>query len=289
MPLIPLAAALAFPFAALALKRALACTRDLWGVIFICNAVLALAFLPFLFKTADSVPAPQGWQPMLAGLFFFLGQIAAFKSFQGDLSIAIPVQGAKVLLVAFLAMFVLGQGIDTRIWAASGLSVAALHFLHDESGKNGEAKSVWHTLLYACFAAFAFAAFDISVQKWAPHWGPQRFGPWAFLSQASLSFCLLLAPHQDRFRYGGGGWAWLLSGALGMAVITVALVFAIGAFGKATEVNLLFNSRCLWGVVAIWMLGKKFGNLEAGCGRRTMAHRLGGAGLMMAAVFIELF
>ncbi|MEO7426725.1 MAG: hypothetical protein ABI036_16165 [Fibrobacteria bacterium] len=82
---------------------------------------------------------------------------------------------------------------------------------------------------------------------------------------------------------------WLLSGALAMALITFTLVNVIGAFGKATQVNLLYNSRCIWGVAAVWLAGKWFGNREAGSGgRRGMSHRLGGATLMMAAIALAL-
>jgi hypothetical protein len=278
-----------FPFAALALKRAIEKTRDLGGVIFVCNVVLALVFLPLFLKAAHPVPTSAYWQPLLAGFLFFLGQVAAFKSFQGELSIAIPVQGAKVLLVAFFAQLILGQSVDARTWVASGLSVAAIHFLRDEGGADPRLMPAWLTLIYAGFAALALAGFDIAVQKWTPGWEAHRFGPWVFLTQAFFSLTLLREPHPGRFRYGAEGWGWLLPGALGMALITFVLVMVIGTYGKATEVNLLYNSRCIWGVAAVWLAGKWFGNREAGRGgRRRMSHRLGGAGLMMAAIAMAL-
>jgi hypothetical protein len=68
----------------------------------------------------------------------------------------------------------------------------------------------------------------------------------------------------------------------------LGLIFVIGSSGNATLVNLLFNSRCLWSILFIWMLGRWFGNHEADSGKRVMTHRLGGAALMMTALLIAM-
>jgi drug/metabolite transporter (DMT)-like permease len=239
--------------------------------------------------TANAGTTQAIWQPILAGLFFFLAQAAAFRSFAtGALSIAIPAQGAKVLLVAALTLMMLHQPVGLRIWIAAALTVAAMYFLRDNQGDRGKRKREFSTLAYAAAAAACFAAFDVSIQKWSPVWGNHRFAPWAFLAQAALSFSLLLLPGKDRFRFSARAWGWLLAGAAGLALITLALVATIGGFGNATQVNILFNSRCVWSVLFIWLAGSWFGNREADEGRSSMAHRLAGAGLMMAAVVLAL-
>jgi drug/metabolite transporter (DMT)-like permease len=254
--------------------------------------MIALAFLPFFLFPGKPVPIANAWQIPFSGFLFLLAQMAAFKSFaSGDLSIAIPAQGTKVLLVAAFTLLMLGQNVGLRQWGAAALTVGAIYLLQDRpASSERKRKQVLTTLAYAMVASLAFAAFDVAVQKWTPQWGMNRFGPWAFLGQAVLSLALLLFPgSRGRLRYPSRTWAWLIAGSLGMAVITLALVLTIGLFGKATLVNICFNSRCVWSVVFVWLSGKWFGNREAKSGRRAMAHRLAGAAFMMAAIILALF
>jgi hypothetical protein len=189
-----------------------------------------------------------------------------------------------VLLVAAFTVSALGQSIGPRIWAAAGLTVAAIYLLQDRSaGKRGR-KGIRNTLGYAMLASAAFAAFDVSVQKWTPEWGMQRFGPWVFLGQALLSGSLFFFPGRRFSGYPAETWVWLGAGAFAMALITLGLVLVIGLAGKAALVNILFNSRCVWSVAFIWLGGNWFANKEARSGKRAMAHRLAGAGLMMGAI-----
>lgn len=288
--IVPFAAALLFPLIAMALKRAMELNRDPWLALLVSNLAIALVFLPLFAWDGKPAPLDRIWQPIAAGVVFFIAQVAAFKSFaMGDLSVAIPAQGTKVLLVAGFTLLLIGENVGPRQWGAAGLTVAAIHFLQDrESGKRSRARLV-ATLAYALLASVAFAAFDVSVQKWTPEWGMQRFGPWVFLCQAVLSISLLWFPGRRRLVHPARTWLWLGAGALGMALITFALVLVIGVYGKATLVNILFNSRCVWSVVFVWLAGSWFANKEAQSGgRRAMAHRLLGAGFMMAAIGLAL-
>lgn len=287
--LIPLAAALLFPIATLALKRAMEINRDPWGTLFIANMVTALAFLPLFALEGKSADPALFWQPVLAGALFVIAQAAAYKSFQvGDLSVAVPAQGTKVLVVAGLTVWLLGQDVGWNLWAAAGLTVLAIVLLQDrESARPGEARRrLLGTLVLALLASVSFAAFDVLVQKWSPHWGAFRFGPWAFVAQGLMSVGLLALPGPRCRGYGHGAWGWLTFGSLAMASITIGLVLAIGFYGKATLVNILFNSRCVTGVLAVWVVGRWFGNGEAGSGRNAMVHRLLGGLCMLAAIVL---
>ncbi|MDB5106169.1 MAG: EamA-like transporter family protein [Fibrobacteres bacterium] len=289
--LIPFAAALLFPFATMALKRAMDLARDPWGTVFVSNAAIAAVFLPLFLFEERAASQGNAWQLLLSGAVFFLAQAAAYKSFSaGDLSVAVPAQGTKVLLVAVFTLLMTGQNVGVRLWGAAGMTVAAIWFLQDrESGGTRDRRRVLRTLAYAMAASIAFAAFDVFVQKWSPEWGLHRFGPWVFLCQALLSVSLLLLPCKGRrLRYDGRTWAWLAAGSAGMAVITLALVLTIGIYGKATLVNILFNSRCVSSVAFVWLAGRWFGNREAKSGRRAMGHRLLGAGFMMAAIALAM-
>jgi drug/metabolite transporter (DMT)-like permease len=285
---VPLVAAVVFPLSALALKRASEATRDVWGMAFVCDLVVGLAFVPFLFGGHGPPAGASWWQPLAGAAAFCLGEAAAFKSFQGDLSVAIPMQGAKVLLVALLAWAALGQSPGARFWLAAALSVAAVHFLNEPGPAGGGPRRILVTSLWAGLASLGFAAFDVAVQAWSPAWGTRAFAAYAFTAQACLSLAFLAFPPRRRFRWSRSQWGWALSGAGVMACITIGLTLAIGGSGQAAMVNLLFNSRCVAGVVFVWAAGRWFGNREAESGRRVMARRLGGAGLMLGALGLAL-
>jgi drug/metabolite transporter (DMT)-like permease len=285
---VPLLAALAFPVAALALKRATEFSRDVWGLVLICNITVALVFAPLLFSLHGPPAGGEWWQPLAAGAVFCVGQIAAFKSFQGDLSIAIPMQGAKVLVVALLAWLALGQSLGMRFWGAAALSVAAIHFLNEPGPAGDGPKRILATSLWAGLGALAFAAFDVAMQAWSPRWGARAFSSCAFAAQAIFSLPLLAFPPRRRFRYSAAQWRWVLLGAGLLAFITLGLALVIGQSGQAAMVNLVFNSRCIASVVFVWLVGKKFGDREADSGRRVMARRLQGAALMLAAIGLAL-
>lgn len=285
---VPLLAALAFPAAALALKRATEIGRDLWGLVFLCNLAVALVFFPLLFPLRAPPAGGAWWQPLAAGAVFCVGQIAAFKSFQGELSTAIPMQGAKVLLVALLAWLVLGQSLGIRFWGAAALSVMAIHFLN-EPGPGGDGpRRILATSLWAGLASIAFAAFDVAMQAWSPRWGARAFSSYAFAAQAVFSLPLLAVPPRRRFRHSAAQWGWISLGAGLMALITLGLALVIGESGQAAMVNLIFNSRCVASVIFVWAAGKRFGNRESDSGRRVMARRLEGAALMLGALGLAL-
>jgi drug/metabolite transporter (DMT)-like permease len=285
---VPLLAALVFPFAALALKRGSEATRDLWGMAFACDLVVGFAFVPFLFGGHGPPAGATWWQPLAAGAAFCLAQAAAFKSFQGDLSIAIPMQGGKVLLVALLAWAALGQSPGWKFWGAAALSVLAVHFLNEPGSGGRGPRRILVTSLWAGLASLGFAVFDVSVQAWSPAWGTRAFAAYAFAAQACFSAVFLAFPPRRRFRWSRSQWGWALSGAGTMALITIGLTLAIGSSGQAAMVNLLFNSRCVSGVVFVWAAGRWFGNREAESGRRVMARRLEGAALMLGALGLAL-
>ena len=78
-------------------------------------------------------------------------------------------------------------------------------------------------------------------------------------------------------------WPWLLGGATLLAIQAAGMGFAIGAFGDATAVNIVYSSRGLWAVLAVWWIGHWFKNDEQHLGGAVLRLRLWGAGLMLAA------
>lgn len=297
---LPLLCGVVFPLVAWWLKQGMERAQDPWGVLLASNvaAVLPFAVMAFL---------PEGWLPasepssghdvplpaLLCGAFFFTAQIASYQSLaRGDLSLAIPVQGLKVILIALFALLFLGQSGGWNLWAAALLIPVSLFFLREHPPGARETRRYRLTIALALAAAAGFAAFDTGVQAWAARYGTVRFGLWAFLFQALLSLGLYFMPGRAaRFRYPGRVWWPLLAGSLGMAVITFVIVGVIAASGRAAWVNILFNSRVLWSVILPLVLGRWLGTREAlrPGGRRLLAGRALGAALMLASIVLAVW
>jgi hypothetical protein len=84
-------------------------------------------------------------------------------------------------------------------------------------------------------------------------------------------------------------WPWLAAGSGFIALQSVIFVFYIAKFGNATAANVIYSSRGLWSIVAVWVAGHWFQSAEQHLGRRVLLWRLAGAALMMAAIALVLF
>jgi hypothetical protein len=70
--------------------------------------------------------------------------------------------------------------------------------------------------------------------------------------------------------------------------VMVMLVTAIARFGDATAINIVYSSRGLWSVLAVWLFAGRIGIGERGLGAATLRRRLAGATLMMVAIVLVL-
>jgi len=292
--LLPLASAIVFVVAALLLKRAADLGADVWRTTRIINYTSALVSTP-LWLLGGTIPsASLWWQPAVAGMLFFAGQVFTLLALStGDVSVATPVLGVKILLVALLTAVLIGDPIGARLWAAAGLSSAAIALLNVNGGvARAQAHArVGTTLALAALGATAYACFDVLVQKWSPVWGTGRFVPLAMACAAAYS----LAPH----RFGAPRRApdeqtspaytrWLVGGAVCFAVQGLMFISSISIYKQATSANVLYSSRGLWSVVAVWGIGHWFTNRERHLGARVLAWRFVGAILLMAALLMVL-
>ena len=106
--LLPLVSAFVYAIAALLLKRATERGIGPWRVNFVTNWIQCALFAPFWFVGG----APFAWDRFahaaICGATFFSGQIFTFLALsRGDVSVATPVLGTKVIFVAFLVVIVL--------------------------------------------------------------------------------------------------------------------------------------------------------------------------------------
>lgn len=284
--LLPLTSSILYVVGALYLKQAASQGIDVWRTGLVCNAMTAILFL-LLWPLGGQIPGVWDfWQPAVVALLFVGGQTSTFLALEkGDVSVATPVMGAKVVLVAFFTVGITAQSVRPALWGAAALSSLGIALLNRRSPEDGH-HHVLRTIWLALQAAAAYALFDVLVMNWAPDWGTGRFLPVTMLMGGTLSLLFVPLFHQPISMLRAADWRVLLSGGAFLALQAVILVTTLAKFGDATAVNVIYGLRGLWSVAAVWLVGHWFANRERAIGARGMKWRLIGAALLSAAVIL---
>lgn len=255
-------------------------------MIFVTNWVMAIAYLPLIRFAGGRFTESCVWDAAWAGTAFFTGQIFTFLALvKGDASVATPVMGTKVILVALLTVLLLHEPVPVQWWIAAFLTTVAAGLLG--RANRGAKRNQTFTIASAFLSASAFAYTDVACQKWVPVYGFSRFIPAMFLSTAVLSFGLIPIFRGSLRQLPARTWRWLLSGAIILALQALAMAYVIGIYGHATVVNIVYSSRGMWSVLLVWFAGQWFENNEKSeHGHGVMATRFAGAGLILTAIFV---
>lgn len=299
---LPLAAGFGYACGAVAIKRALGAGVSGDWVNLFCNAFMAVLFQGLWLLPGHPLTLGMILPPVVCGVLFFLGQIFTFKAIDtGDVSVATPLLGSKVLLVALFSFFLIGKSLPDAIWVASlmaSLGIALISY-----SPAGNHARLLEAVAWSLGAASVFALTDVLVQRWVPSVGYSRFAPIMFGSVGlfSLVYVLRLMSSRDSFRGGGTlsflgagssfstSLPWLLGGAMLLAIQALAMYSAIGIFGSATMTNILYGSRCLWSVLLVWFLGSIDSDISAvRHPRGVILRRLIGSVLLLGAMALVL-
>lgn len=289
--LLPLASSMAYVIGALLLKRSSGFGVGLWRTTFVANVMHAVCLAPF-WGLGTGTGGGVWWQPVVTSLLFMLGQVATLRAIEkGDVSIATPVLGTKIILVALVSSLLLPDPIPLKWWIAAALSVAAIVLLNrqptDHAAGSGAA-TIGPTITAALAAAVAFAFFDVLVQKWAPRWGVGRFLAINFIALAVCSLALIPAFSASLKEINRPAWPWLLAGSTLLGLQAAGLTISLGTYGDATAINVVYSTRGLWSVLAVWWIGHWFKSDEQHLGSKVLRLRFYGAGLMLLAVGLVL-
>ena len=268
------------------MKRSSQLGVGLWRTTFVANLIVAALFSSLWLQGGKTIEWHDLWQPGIIALCLFFGQIFQFLAIErGDISVAVPVFGVKVILVAMLTPLLTGDAVGMKLWVAALLSVIGITFLNrKEDGQ--PPRNLGITFLAGGMGAICFAMFDVLVQRWGPSWGAGRLLPCIFWINGLLSFLLIFKFSAPLRTVPQAAWPWLTLGSALLGMQSILFVSTLAVFGKATSANIVYSSRGLLSVLLVWLVGHWFANSEQGLGPRIMRWRLAGALLMLSAIVL---
>ena len=188
--LLPLFSSVVFVFGMMFARKALGRGARAWTGTFYGNLWLGLIWLLVGVSRWDVIPVAEWWHAVIVGLLFFLGQCFTYMAFRyGDVSVATPIFGVKILIVAVLSSFLTGQRISTTFWIAAFVATAGIILVQYGcgAGQRHEKKRVLLTVVTAMSAATCMSLFDVCLQRWGVISGALRFLPVRCCSQELLS------------------------------------------------------------------------------------------------------
>jgi len=284
-----LAAALGYTLATFFLKASLIkgatpARLNLWA-----NIAMAIIVQPlWLLDDPNHLNAP--WLlPVVVTLTFFLGQVFTFAALSsGDVSVATPVIGTKVLLVTLLNALFFGMEISVAWWVAATLASLAIAVIAGVIPKGG-LNSLLLTAGYALAAALSFSLTDTLIQHWTDKHDPMALLPSMFGGVGLFSILYYLITDRRAFLMPKQQRKPLIVGAFLLGLQCALMFLSLTWTSDATATNVVYSMRSLLTVVAASTLGGLFGLAEARQPRHIMIARLCGAALLFISIALILF
>lgn len=247
----------------------------------------ALLLLPFSFFYTDPLPLKNWYEPFAAAICFSSGMFFFIRALRtGDLSLVAPISGVKPVLAAVLVATLLGTPVSTNTWVACLLTVVSLFILRTPNVSTSH--SFLRTAAFTLMSAFSFALCDTCFQRWAADWGTLRFAVITF-SIASCAATALIpffdTPWKQMRR---AARTHVLTGALFCALPGLFMSYALGRYGHAAEVNVIYSTRALLSIFMIRLLGNWIGSHERHISRRTLILRIVGTAVLTGAVILVI-
>lgn len=264
-----------------------------WTGTFFGNLWLAMIWACIAVYRGEIVPREAWTDAGIIGLLFVLGQLFTYLAYQfGDVSVATPIFGVKVLIVAIVASVLAREDVPGVIWVAGVLASAGVILIQwSGGGADQEDKPTRPglTVLVALCAAFSLSLFDVCLQKWVKGtWNSFAFLPVMFGTAALLSVVFLPKVDSLKRLRKLKATKWMLGGTILMAAQAMSMCYSLAQFGDAARINIVYALRGLWGVLLAWLLARALGTNEASVGKTVMLRRLAGAVLLTSAVVLAI-
>ncbi len=284
--LLPFLAAISFAFGSLIYKRAYAEGAGVVHAVVVNNVVLGLLFLPLMFVDSKPVPWELWYLPVTAAVPFALGHLMNVASLRvGDVSVATPLLGSKVMFVALILWVVFREPLSVAQWVAAGLTTTGVLVMGFTDLRPDRSLGVTTALALGCAGAFALT--DVLIQMWASRFGVWNFLALLFTSMGLFSLVGLAFFGRSALRAPATAWKWLGFG-VGMSGIQAILITgSIGIWKDAAGANVVYSTRGLLSIAFVWFFGHRLKNTERqAAGGRAMLQRTLGGVLILAAVFL---
>ncbi|MCI0535597.1 MAG: DMT family transporter, partial [Verrucomicrobiales bacterium] len=206
--LLPLIAAVAFAFGSMVFKRAFEEGAGLVHAVVVNNVALGILFLPLLWLEPGPVPLANWHMPVLTALAFVVGHLLNVLSLRiGDVSVATPLLGSKVIFVAVVGWLVFGTRFNAAQWAAAALATAGVAVMGLTDFRAGGRMGLTTVTALGCAAAFALT--DTMIQAWGGAFGVWSFLALQFAALAVLSLTILPFFGPASFRAPRKAWKWI--------------------------------------------------------------------------------
>ncbi|WP_231617487.1 DMT family transporter [Novipirellula aureliae] len=282
--LLPFAASILFVCGLIFIKRASELDVGPATILFFSNMMSTLLFSCFWLLGGPGQPIELIWQPIALACLYMMGLVFTFASVQaGDVSIATPIFGTKVIFVTLLLTFATSESVTSVVRYAAFMATMGI-VLIQWTGRGNRRRMIL-TIVLALSAAISFASFDVLVQAWSPSWGIGRILPPLYWSVGLISLGLIPWVDWDRMKISKVRRA-VLPGTLLVSTQAVCIILAVALFGDAARVNVVYALRGLWGVTLAWAAAKIWGGAEADLPKSIMIKRVIGACLLTAAVIL---
>jgi len=280
-----LVSAIAYSVGALFTKQAMTGGCGPYRVTAFSIWAAALLLFPFAFLYSDPLPLHLWFQPLIAAVCFSFGStffIVALRT--GDLSIVAPVSGIKPILNALLVAALLGVTVPVSTWIACGLTALALLVLRTPNSTTSH--SFLRTTVIVLLAVFSFALCDTCFQHWAKNWGVLRFAAITFTTSSMAALALIPFFSTPWKRLPRQVKIHTLAGCTCCALPGLCMGLAMGRYGHAPEVNVVYSTRAIFSIGIVWFFGRHIGNIEHTAGRTVLFRRLAGALILLIAIVL---
>jgi drug/metabolite transporter (DMT)-like permease len=286
----PLICAFIFALASLFMKRGLTEGAGTTRTVFVTNACFFLALLPLWWIFPTEVTPALLWAPAAAGVVAFLGGVFQMMALKiGDVSVATPLLGGKVLFVALISTLILGNVLPFSWWIGAVLAGTGVFFLGQVPGATKSTNRLGLTILLSVFSVASFAMMDILIAGWGKQFGFQRFVVLQQVVTILLSLALIPLFKDSLWKMSRRCWPWLVGGSLLIVLQFYILNWTISTYKDPIAINIFYSSRGIWSVFLVVTVGPFLGNNERGHGWPILWRRSLGATLLFAAICLVVF
>jgi len=271
-----------YAIAAVFSKQALSKGAGILRLSFVVNLVFLPLFSVLLFRHELPVDWANIYKPLLAGVFFFAGQVFTFAAIRvGDVSLQTPIMGTKAVFAVVIVAVCGIELVSISMFVAALIAMLAVALL----GLSGDgAERVGASISLAVLSSLFFAGSDVMVGAFADSFGVPAFLFFTFITNTLLSFCLIPFFREPLRAIPRAAWPWMCISSLLMGAQALLLNYTLGSYQHVAEINILYSTRGLWsvifGVIAIRIFQRSAENSQS----RVYMMRFTGALMMCVAI-----